>query len=429
MAFGDSDHDGLGELALYVNNGGSFETWILEARPGYTYEHVQTLPAMLPYAMTDMDGDGKVDLVGQYSYWIVVYESPDADSYPDHLVWQSPALSNIVGYLTVGDTDGDGRMEIIHSKNTFSGPSWLYIFENTGDDTYAQVFAQSLGNGASGEKTVADLDGDGRTEIALGDVNGGVYVFESPGDDAWTRVWSTQTDLYNAYGCEGGVDADGNGRRELYVFGNASGSWTTAVFEPMGNDTFGEVTRLVYTDGYLGLTFDELADLDGSGQWRYLMDAGNSFAIFEATGPGTWEVRETHPDPDGTFHAGLQAYDVNGNGLPEVFWEVEGSLQNPPAPTMVWESPGGSSGVTGDPTAGVSFLLFPNPVRAGDPLYVRGRLPDDALRVVDAAGRCVACVPCPQAGAPLSLPPLSPGAYWLVARDARVSVPLRIVPR
>lgn len=192
IAFGDTDHDGRNEIVFYVNDDLVFKYWIMEEQGSNTYTLEYEGPPLVPYATGDLDGDGKSEIIGQRGYQIQVYESVDASSYPTQLVWSSPPMSNIIGDATVGDTDRDGKMEIIHSIN---GPSYLIIFENTGDDTYEEVFSTYTVWQDESEKVVADLDGDGLIEIAFCGSSGVVSVFESPADNQWSLTWRDSTGL------------------------------------------------------------------------------------------------------------------------------------------------------------------------------------------------------------------------------------------
>src|SRR5262249_48064958 len=146
------------------------------------------------------------------SGYVQVFESPDASSYPSQLVWSSPYLSNFGGYTAIGDTDRDGRMEIIQSVN---GPDRLAIFECAGDNSFTQVYNGAIsGTSDTGEKVIADLDGDGLIEIATCGSPGVLNIFESPADNVWVRSFVASTGMWNAYTIDGGWDTDGNGKPE-----------------------------------------------------------------------------------------------------------------------------------------------------------------------------------------------------------------------
>ncbi|MEZ4650233.1 MAG: VCBS repeat-containing protein [Candidatus Eisenbacteria bacterium] len=117
---GDTDHDGRQEVALYRQLGSDYLCQFYERADDGTYSLAATGGPAIPYAIGDLDGDGKMEVMGQNGHYIEVYESADEGSHPTNLVWQSPYLQNVIGYPTVGDTDGDGRMEIIHTNYTGS---------------------------------------------------------------------------------------------------------------------------------------------------------------------------------------------------------------------------------------------------------------------------------------------------------------------
>ena len=80
MAGGDSDDDGLFEAYMYIkdNVGGWTYTYRIYENDGmnnYTQVFHGT-EGMIPYAYGDLDGDGLPEVIGQWSYWVYVYESP-----------------------------------------------------------------------------------------------------------------------------------------------------------------------------------------------------------------------------------------------------------------------------------------------------------------------------------------------------------------
>ena len=356
MAFGDSDHDGRHEMALYVNDAGVLRYRFLEEQGGNVYASVQEGPPLLPYVVGDLDQDGKSELIGQYGSILYVYESVNPHKHPTHLVWTSPPLSAIIGETTSGDTDADGRLEIIHSVDSFVGNSALVIYENTGNDQFDEVFWGVVpSNQSHGEKVIADLDGDGRMEIAFAGGQGHVHVYESSGDNQWEHVWTTSTGMINAYGAEGGADTDGNGRPELFVMGEMGGLARTFVFESAADNSFVAVDT-ISTPG-IG-RWNTLGDWDGDGNDEYVTSVTENVTVYEAQNQGDWQPIECFVGAD-SLHSDIHMFDVNRNGRDELFWAFEiSNLEQ----SWVFEQPITSDSRTYE--LGALGLQFqPNPAR------------------------------------------------------------------
>jgi type IX secretion system substrate protein len=418
LTFGDTDHDGRNEVILAVNLNGDFTFRILEEQGNNIYTEEQVGPYMDPFAAGDLDSDGKSEIVGQAGRALVVFESPSAWTYPSQLSWRSPDLTNIVGYTAIGDTDRDGRMEIIHSVNTL-GIGHLRIFENTGDNAFAEVFDHAVGPQDTGPKLIADLDGDGLTEIALCGTYGYLYVFESPADDVWQVTFVDSTGLDNAYAVTGGVDTDGNGKPELFVSGDsqeAPGTRVTVVYEASDDNRLERVDVLNVQDGYRGGLSSDVGDVDGVGRPEFVLQVRRELRIYGRAVPGEWRVRTKVSDPSPS-HLLVRLHDVNGNGRAEVFWAATGNAVY--SSTLVYEHaespisllfplrqpPTIRSGLVARPVSpsrsasgriGEGFRLpnsvaaFPNPCR--DQAQLRISVPtEDAARlaIYDVAGRVV----------------------------------------
>jgi hypothetical protein len=289
MCFGDTDHDGRGEVALADKIAGVLYFHLFESQGGTVYSDEYLGEYLIPYALCDLDRDGKGEVMGQRGYQVKVYESVDAHSYPTQLVWVSKNLTNVVGWATVGDTDLDGRMEIIQSASTFGSLGYLYFFENTGDNSFAQVCSLQVTTGAMGKKAIGDLDLDGIPEIAFGTIDGGMYVVKSSGNDTWRIQWQTQTDLIGAYGACVGPDMDGNGKPELFVAGCHQG-WKTIVFESSGPDEYAPVATFKQSDGWSGGGDNAVGNFTGSGRYEYAMQGFRAIWFYGATDPGQWDL-------------------------------------------------------------------------------------------------------------------------------------------
>lgn len=323
IAFGDTDGDGLQEIIALQKDEVTalWEVGVFEEQGNgsYTTTHLPEV-AMGPRLTGDLDADGKREIVGAYSGFLRVYESPDGSTFPTVLTWQSPALSNVLGHTAQGDTDRDGRQELIHSLNSFAGTGSLKIFENTGDNTFAEVFSVPIpgnGNSYSGQKVIFDLDGDGWDEIAMGSKLGTVLVYEASGDNTWSLAWSDSTGLSNSQRAAGGWDLDGNGKPEFYITGNNISdpfnvTWDTHVYEAVGNNEYVRRAVLSIPVPASGVVPALLADLDGDGDGEYIMWTGVIW-VFDAECDGTWSLIGSFP-ADGLPYC----HDLNRNGRSEI---------------------------------------------------------------------------------------------------------------
>jgi len=369
LAFGDTDRDCSNEvilsaLATYCNTYRVYErtdagSYILEyeSPDGGDGCNVDI------FAVGDLDSDGKMEFVGQWSYYLRVYESLDGQSHPGSLVWQSQPISNVLGYPVIADTDRDGRMEIIHSMNlfSFSGMGSLLIFESTADDMFELKFTATMLNSNTIEKRVADLDGDGLVEIAVPGLLGYLHVFESPADDVWVSTFLDTMELQGAYGIEGPVDTDRDGRGEFLVVGTGQTGWETWIYETEGDDQFVVTGILGYSDGWAGGGRNALGDLDSDGQLEYLMSSCGHLQIYRAARDGGWDYVGEFLDPQYCPHTDPYAFDSDGDGRAEIFWAASGDS------TLIleWQQTSSNAGLEQRVLA-----LVPNPFRASTSLQV-----------------------------------------------------------
>ena len=423
LTFGDTDHDGFNEVIMAVNFGDP-DYRILEEQGNNTYVEVFVGPYFDPYAAGDFDKDGNAEVLGQYGNLLLVYESPSPSTHPSTISWQSPPLTNVIGDATVADSDGDGRAEIIHSINTF-GSARLVIYENAGDNTFNQVYYNLESPQDAGPKLVADLDGDGRTEIALCGTYGYLHVYESPADNLWLPTFFDSTGLDNAYAVTGGVDTDSNGRPELFVSGDSQevpGQRQTFVYEAVGDNCFTRVAMLPFNDAHRGGLRSCVANLDATGREEFILSVHGELLTYRSVAPGQWTVVLTIAD------SGLpKAFDVNKNGRPEVFSVGIGHAAY--GSTLVFEhtavSPADQPFEFG--AAGNRLVAFPNPCRTKATLILAGRSRTNSSTIAtfDASGRLVSrfAVPAGVDRLPWSPVTVPPGIYFL-RLEAATGAPL-----
>ena len=216
----DFDRDGRPEIAVKLATRAAYDTVnFYELAPTGRPTHAFQCPVpMRPAAAGDLDGNGLLDLVGfdhpNDSFRVIVVEQATQAAPPTIVRCQRASL---VG-PTVGDADGDGRLELIALDD--NGRGRMRVFEAPGPGRLgelAQVAELVSPGGEFGiSRAVADLDGNGRPSIIAGTGSGTIVVFRSTGDNAFapplvipgtddaTRVW-------------GGIDLTGDRREDFVV--------------------------------------------------------------------------------------------------------------------------------------------------------------------------------------------------------------------
>jgi hypothetical protein len=163
-------------------------------------------------AVADVDDDGEPEVVflSQNSAVVGYYDLPDR---PRQEPWPRANRRIIaedldVEGVAVADVDGDGRTELLAGPNVFS---------RTGDGWERTRLAEGWG---WTRLTLADLDGDGETEIVVaeGDVP---YMADRPArlgvfDPPDWELTVLREDLYNPH-TVATADFDGSGHPDIYV--------------------------------------------------------------------------------------------------------------------------------------------------------------------------------------------------------------------
>jgi len=296
----------------------------------------------------DLDGDGKIDLAVLNGQGLQVFNNTSTIGYPTvgtpATFFPSPSVATPQA-LAVGDLDGDGKPEVMV---TLSTDAFVYVYENTSTPGNISFNATPVPIPASANIvyiTLADFNGDGRTDIAtldhIGSSNINVLANNStPGSFSFGAVQPLSLVSGSYPGSLVAADLDGDGMPELAytdanndqidIFQNASSRGSAAIIlnpvntpQPMitgDPDEWGDPANPIALAA---------GDLDGDGKTDLV--AANFFAftlgIFRNTStPGNISFStESKTIPTPMYPAQIALTDLDGDGLPDLSLATQGA--------------------------------------------------------------------------------------------------------
>jgi len=334
----DVDHDGRLDVVVPHSRSSDVHVFLrdaaeprkLVAAPQYA---VATQTRVVVAA--DIDRDGLLDLVAsnQGSNTVsILRQDPTAPG--RYLAATSLATGSRPSMLAVADLNLDGRPDIA-VPNVNAGTVGIYLQSATPGAFLAPTTIATGSNLHSA--TVADLDGDGRPDLAVTLGGGGVKLLLqsplAPGTFVPGATLASGVQPQQA----AAADLDGDGRVDLVVCGaNASGlevflqsrASAGAFLAPVSYATAG-VTHSV-----------EAVDLDGDGLLDVLTSNrdGGSVSIRRGVGGGALGARLDVPvGPAQVWSA--RAADVNGDDAPDIVVGRQGNADDPGAVCLVLQDP------------------------------------------------------------------------------------------
>lgn len=212
----DFDRDGMLEIVgLPIADGGAQGIEIHERTgAGYQLRHTGAIDSK-PLAVGDTDGDGLLEILSGTRDRLFLIESVTQNGYPEKIIWESTFLSS----GQIADLDNDGRIEIIGADNFNDN---IRIFENRGNDTYDEILIiknETEGSNVFGKRfAIGDFDANGILELMVGDSEGELFIYESVGDNLLVETWRLKLDVEDAFQLAAG-DLTGDGIPEFIVGG------------------------------------------------------------------------------------------------------------------------------------------------------------------------------------------------------------------
>ena len=252
----------------------------------------------------------------------------------------------------IGDVDGDGQKEIVVA--TLTGPTNLYMIKANGvvmPGWPRAINPQLPSNiGANSYPTLGDLDGDGRMECVIGSANGFVYAFRA--DASYVPGWPQATKPVRVNTPVIG-DIDGDGLPEV-IAGNEKilefGEYENYLFAWRADGTVLPNWPVKYdrpiSHTYFGYGTPALADLDQDGRADIIVSSDTTSGSWSALNAYKFDGSKVPGFPKPTSYTGAfdtntaAVVDLDGNGFMEMAWIDGNGL------LYVWDLSAPSSAVT-----------------------------------------------------------------------------------
>jgi large repetitive protein len=304
LAVGGSDSDLLG---IMLGNGkGAF------SRPINQYTLPENITAI---AVGDVNGDGKLDLAVARDPGVVQILLGNGDGSFSvgssfDLYSESPP---ILGVIALADFNGDGVLDIaVTSPGAFNGsPGVVSILLGNGNGTFQPAVGYAVEQTFSstdvlGGLVIADFNGDGKLDFAVGDnVLNMLRVFLGNGDGTFRA--GPETPVPPQVNSLAVADFNGDGLLDVAV-----GSSTIQILLGKGDGSFKQGATVNVGGGWVtAADFNEdgridLVSLVSAEQMEFLPGSGNG-----SFGPGVLTFTAVGPYQ-------LALGDLNGDGLPDL---------------------------------------------------------------------------------------------------------------
>jgi hypothetical protein len=346
VAVADMNGDGKADLISISSDNSQTSTASILLGDGHgnfqpaTSQQTVNGPSPSVIGVTDIDGDGKPDLVLYVQSFIVWLRNTGGGNFAPPVTLAKPMFR----YFALGDFNNDGKPDLLYPVfNNSTGTNTFHLMLNQGGGKFTDQVAAGLA-GMNGVPTVIDFNLDGIPDLVIQQVQGTsntLYSFRGNGDGSFTQVASIS--VPNTYDfVTGDFDHDGfpdlAGEGIFYLFGDGHGNFTPLTVVGPGGDAIG------------------LGDINGDGLPDIVASDGSYFV---AVGLGRED--RNFPSPL-TLHPQAWGYitlgDIDGDGLPDILvGGVADPLDNLFLPGTVYLNQGNSSFALGENTDPTSFAL------------------------------------------------------------------------
>jgi hypothetical protein len=378
---GHPDFAGVGDTGNPPSNPNVFQAnlniWLNDGKNNFTLAHTYAINIPFPNLAdsigtvffgnaADVNGDGKIDLVGYLwdasglSMIVLLGNGDGSFGAPIATRVNSDANHQIAVAFTVGDVNGDGKLDLLVNAGIGAGPLTFYLLLGKGDGTFAAPIAPFVG-GSNGTPVVGDFNNDKKLDVIMGTANG-IGVLLGNGDGTFQpTTFISNSACATACGTPVSADFNGDGKLDLMFEAGVSGY---QVLLGKGDGTFTISPAVAVPAGTFGGVF-QVADFNGDGKPDVLGSIGSlnpSLGLILGNGDGTFG--SPHPVTNAGFFPFVADFnsdsklDILEVGANQLVWLFNnGQAVVPPQPDFSLGSGSGAGTATVSAGSTATYLL------------------------------------------------------------------------
>ncbi len=241
--WGDYDNDGDLDILITGENAES-KTFLYKNENGSFIEVPNDFEYFGDYSFAvwgDYDNDGDLDICITGGWKTRIYTNNSDHSFTDSGI----SLIDMSGSRADwADYDGDGDLDLLLTGDTGGGMK-AYLYKNN-EGTFEEILLEITGLN-SGAVKWGDYDSDGDFDILIMGFDDYIeqkaFVYRNDGDNVFTNIYAGLPPV--AMGSAAWGDFDNDGDLDIAITGKLAGcgSFTSAVYENVGNDFFNQVNN------------------------------------------------------------------------------------------------------------------------------------------------------------------------------------------